>query len=312
MHVKQPCVSRVFFAGCACLLVHSSADAAEYGFSTYGLGSSAFSAGVTPPPGTYVTEALSTFRGNLGTTVTFGDDTLNPGAKATLFSSATNLLHVPQMKILGGNIGLSVTVPVNWVDYSATLGGPIGASRSVDGWGIGDVVSRFQLGWTYGNLSHLIYVQAVAPTGHWEQGFQPITGLYRPGVDVGGAFTWTDKRTKLQLNGTAGFTFNFENTATNYQSGNEFHFEWAAGMEISPGLIIGVVGYDYRQLNGDSGSGDIVGPFKGRVDAIGPGLSYTTLVGTTPVVLNARHYQEFNGVDRFHGNSTILSTTIRY
>jgi hypothetical protein len=81
---------------------------------------------------------------------------------------------------------------------------------------------------------------------------------------------------------------------------------------LSPGLVIGVVGYDYRQLNGDSGSGDPLGPFKGRVDAVGPGLSYTTLVGTTPVVLNARHYQEFNADNRFHGNSTIFSTTIRY
>src|SRR5262245_10460053 len=30
-------------------------QAAEYGFSTYALGESAFSAGLTPPPGTYVT-----------------------------------------------------------------------------------------------------------------------------------------------------------------------------------------------------------------------------------------------------------------
>jgi hypothetical protein len=58
MYVKQHCVSRIILAGCTCLLVHSSVDAAEYGFSTYGLGSSAFSAGVTPPPGTYVTEAV--------------------------------------------------------------------------------------------------------------------------------------------------------------------------------------------------------------------------------------------------------------
>jgi len=134
-----------------------------------------------------------------------------------------------------------------------------------------DVVSRFQLGWHGGGFSHLIYVQAVAPTGHWERGFAPITGLYRPGVDTGWAFTWTDSTKKLQLNGSTGFTFNVENTATNYQSGNEFHFEWAAGLEFAPGLMIGVVGYDYRQLSGDSGSGDVLEPFKGRVDAVGPG-----------------------------------------
>jgi len=312
MYLKQRCLPPILYVGCACLIMPSSASAVEYALGTYGLGSSAFGAGVTPPPGTYVTEAVSYYNARVGTTITFGDDTLNPGAIARIFFEATNILYVPERKLFGGNMGLSLTVPVAQVDYEATLGGPLGGFRTVNGWGIGDVVSRFQLGWQNGGFSHLIYVQAVAPTGHWEQGFSPITGYYRPGVDTGWAFTWTDSKKVLQLNGTAGFTFNVENTATNYQSGNEFHFEWAAGMEIAPGLMIGVVGYDYRQISNDSGSGDRIGPFVGRVDAVGPGLSYTTLIGTTPVVFNMRHYQEFNGENHFHGNSSIVSLTVRY
>ena len=46
----------------------------------------------------------------------------------------------------------------------------------------------------------------------------------------------------------------------------------------------GVVGYDYRQLNGDSGSGDVIGPFRGR-----PGLSYTTIIDKRPVTFNLRY-----------------------
>jgi hypothetical protein len=57
-------------------------------------------------------------------------------------------------------------------------------------------------------------------------------------------------------------TFNFENTETNYRTGNEFHFEWAIGREIATGLVLGIVGYDYRQLSGDSGSGAALGPPK--------------------------------------------------
>ncbi len=143
-------------------------------------------------------------------------------------------------------------------------------------------------------------------------GFSPIVGLHRPGIDTGWAFTWTDPTKKLQLNGATGVTFNFENTAQDYKSGNEFHFEWAAGIEFAPGLLIGVVGYDYRQLTGDSGSGALLGPFKGRVDAIGPGLSYTTLVGSTPFILNVRHYQEFDAHNRWEGNMTMFSGTIRF
>jgi hypothetical protein len=312
MYTKQRCLSRILFVGCACLTIPSSASAVEYALGTYGLGSSAFGAGVNPPPGTYLTEVYSGYIARVGTTITFGSDTLNPGATAKIFFEATNLLYVPERKLFGGTMGLSLTVPVAKVDYEATLGGPFGGSRTVNGWGVGDTLSRFQLGWQDGNFSHLIYVQAVAPTGHWEQGFSPITGYYRPGVDTGWAFTWTDSTKKLQLNGTVGVTFNVENTATNYQSGDEFHFEWAAGIEFAPGLMIGVVGYDYRQFTGDSGSGDLLGPFKGRVDAVGPGLIYTTLFGQTPLVLNLRHYMEFDGHDHFQGNSTIFSSTIRF
>ena len=38
------------------------------------------------------------------------------------------------------------------------------------------------------------------------------------------AFTWEHSPSKLPFNGTPGFTFNFEKTATNYTSANEFHW----------------------------------------------------------------------------------------
>ena len=287
--------------------------AAEYALSTYGLGGSAFGAGVTPPAGTYVTTAAGNYSGEIGTSVSFGGVTLNAGAKLDFFSSGLNVLYVPERKLFGGNLGLSVTVPVNHTDIDATLAvGPFSVSREVDGWGLGDVVTRAQLGWQQGELSYTLYVQAVAPTGRYETGFFPITGLNRPGIDAGGSFTWTEKASKLQFNGTAGFTFNFENTATDYNSGDEFHAEWAVGHEFSPGLVVGIVGYDYRQVTADTGSGAKLGSFEGRVDAIGPGLSYTTLIHEMPSVFNLRYYHEFNAKNRWEGDSIVGSGTMRF
>jgi hypothetical protein len=76
--------------------------------------------------------------------------------------------------------------------------------------------------------------------------------------------------------------------------------------------VLGVVGYDYRQLTGDSGSGAVLGPMKGRVDAIGPGISYTTLIEGMPVIVNARHYDEYSVVKRWDGGLTIISATVRF
>lgn len=247
------------------------AHAVEYAFSTYALGESAFSAGVTPPPGTYVSAVAGFYSGKIGSAVEFGTVILNAGAKADLFSGGLNVLYVPNEKLFGGNLGLSVTIPFGYVNYDSTIGvGSAAIFREVNGWGFGDVVPRVQLGWQQGEFAHTVYLEVITTTGFWEKGFEPIVSLNRTGIDTGWAFTWTDKQSKVQVSGTAGFTFNFENTATSYQSGDEFHWEWAVGLECMKGLVCGVVGYDYWQITGDSGSGAKLGSFEGRVNAVGP------------------------------------------
>jgi hypothetical protein len=305
--------SRALVAGCCLAAASANGNAAEYGFSTYGLGESAFSAGVTPPAGIYVTNLYAYYEGEINKAVSFGGVTINAGAAAKAFSTGINILYVPDSKIFGGNLGLSVTMPVGHVDVAANVTiGAATAAASTQGWGLADIVPRAQLGWQSGDFAHTIYVEVITPTGFWKPGFEPIIGFHRPGIDTGWAFTWVDKPSKIQLNGTAGFTFNFENTATNYQSGNEFHWEWAIGREVTQGLVLGIVGYDYRQLERDSGPTAIASTIKAQVDAIGAGVSYTTVIDKTPVIFNLRHYQEFNGKDRFEGNSTLGSATVRF
>jgi hypothetical protein len=289
------------------------ATAAEYGFTSYSLGQNAFGAGVTPPAGTYVTTAVGLYTADIGRGVSFGGVTLGAGAHIEFWSSAVNGLYVLEHKVLGGNLGISATVPVGRISIDAMVtAGLLTAQRSTEGGGLGDIVSKVQLGWQRGDFSHTVYIQGVAPTGRYETGFNPIIGLHRPGIDTGWAFTWANKATQLQLNGALGITFNFENTATDYKTGNEFHFEWAIGRELGPGLVVGLVGYDYRQLTGDSGSGAVLGPFKGQVDAIGLGASATTLLGAMPLIMNIRAYREFNAEHHWEGYSSMASATIRF
>jgi hypothetical protein len=149
----------------------------EYALTTYALGESAFSAGMTPPPGTYVTTVTGYFSGELGGgTASFGGVTVNAGAKADIFSTAVNILYVPDRKVFGGNLGLSMTVPALWVDYRAGVEVQSqGFSRNVSGWGMGDVIPRVQLGWQRGDFAHTVYLEVITPTGFWEPGFSPIT-----------------------------------------------------------------------------------------------------------------------------------------
>jgi hypothetical protein len=84
------------------------------------------------------------------------------------------------------------------------------------------------------------------------------------------------------------------NTATDYQSGDELHFEGALNEHFPFGLATGVGGYYFQQLTADGGSRDRVGAFRGRVTAIGPFLSCTIKAGTQEVTLSGRWFHEFD------------------
>jgi hypothetical protein len=188
----------------------SVASADEAGFSSYGLGGSAFDAGATPPPGTYLTFGSGFYSAKIGGDVTLGNVTLNAGAHVDFFQAFVSGLYVPDRKILGGNFGLSVTVPVGHISMRADVSVPPlpAIERETSGWGLGDVATRAQLGWQSGEFVHTAYVQVVAPSGRCEIGFKPDIGLNRPSIDTGWGFTWTEKTSKIQINGTVGVTFN--------------------------------------------------------------------------------------------------------
>ena len=184
--------------------------------------------------------------------------------------------------------------------------------RSTEGAGLGDIVPKVQLGWTRGDFSHTAYIQTVTSTGRYEPASIPSLRLHLPGIDTGWAFYVDRQDYKLQFNGAVGVMFNFENTDTDYKTGNEFHFEWAVGGELLPGLVFGLVGYDYRQLTGDFGSGAHLGPFKGSVEPSAWASAAPPWFTKRPSFSTSGTYREFNADNHLEGNSTVGSVTVRF
>ena len=152
----------------------SEGNAAEDAFTSYPLGVLAFGAGITPPPGIYVTDAISFFSGNVGGNFDFGGRTFNSGVKADIFLDSTNILLVPQGKLLDGYFGASVTVPAGYVKYDASASGVrVEISSETSGGGWGDMNLQFQLGWDGEAFSHTIYLLGVIPTGRYDTCFSP-------------------------------------------------------------------------------------------------------------------------------------------
>jgi hypothetical protein len=126
-------------------------------------------------------------------------------------------------------------------------------------------------------------------------------GLGHGAVDWGAGYTYLNPSTGREFSAVGGFTYNFENPDTNYQSGIDFHLDWGAAQFLSKQFFIGAVGYTYQQVTGDHGTGDVIGDFKSRVFGVGPQVGFLFPVGDRQGYLNLKGYKEFGAENRPEG-----------
>jgi hypothetical protein len=71
-------------------------------------------------------------------------------------------------------------------------------------------------------------------------------------------------------------------------------------------LSVGVIGSHYQQITGDSGEGATLGPYKGRVTAVGGTIGIDFEVGQIPVSTRAKLLREVEVENRFRGTISFL------
>jgi hypothetical protein len=292
------------------------AQAAESATGFYLLGSKTSMAGFIPPPGTYVSNASYYYSGSSDVELNIGGIDLTGGIDADAYINMPTALWVAPGKVWGGYVALSTTAVIGWKDVSAgaTLSGPGGGSVSVniqdDATHFGDPVLGAALGWHEGNWHWNIGALLNVPIGYWEKGDITNIGFNRWAGDVTGAVTWLDMKSGVELSGAAGFTFNAENPDTDYKTGTEFHLEAAAVQNFSKSFGIGINGYFYDQVTGDSGAGARLGAFEGRVAALGPVVNWNFEIGKVPVSASFKYFHEFDVKNRLEGDSGFFTLTM--
>jgi hypothetical protein len=89
------------------------------------------------------------------------------------------------------------------------------------------------------------------------------------------------------------------------------HLELAGKQHLPNHWSMGLVGYWYEQLTGDSNNPEILGDFKGRAIAIGPEISYQFMQNPKrPVTIDLRWYHEFEVKNRLEGDSVYLTISV--
>ncbi|MGY2338555.1 SphA family protein [Pseudomonas sp. SDO5532_S415] len=242
-----------------------------------------------------------------GGRTTFGLD-----AKADLlFAFPTYTFAEP---LLGAQaaIALGAAVARSEANVDVTLTGPRG--RTFSGGtddslkGASDLYLLGTLKWNQGVHNFMVYSMGNIPVGAYDPDRLVNIGLGHASLDAGGGYTWFDK--KNEFSAVAGMTYNWENTDTDYQNGIDAHLDLSASHFITDQTHLGLVGYVFHQVTGDSGSGAVLGDFKSKVSAIGPQAGHFFKVGKTLWYTNLKGYYEFDAKNRPEGWNAWLTLVV--
>src|SRR4029453_15840462 len=174
----------------------------------------------------------------------------------------------------------------------------IGGSRTDVVWGFGDLVPQFNLRWNKGVDNYMVYITGDIPVGAYDPNRLANLGIGHWAIDAGGGYTYFNPQTGHEFSAVLGFTYNFVNPSTQYQSGVDMHLDWGVSQFLTKQWQVGLVGYLYQELGCDSGSGDRVRRFRSRVVGVGPQVGYIFPVGDMQGYLNLKAYGEFANENR--------------
>jgi len=307
----------VLFIGLATASLFNVANAGEGGTSHIMPGANATLVDLPPTsPGGFFKPMYINYRGDASAKVPTA-----AGVVANLNAEANTL-------VLGGGYGLEQTIlggahysvaaflPYTWLSISgnsAALGG-LQVQNSVSGFSDLTVVP-VMLAWKSDNWQYDFLMPVYAPTGSYEVGRLGNTGLNYWTFDPMVGVAYTNKQSGFNAMLQAGYAMNTENPDTDYQSGSLMHFDAAIQQILPVGsgfLTLGAEGFYFDQVTCDSGSGAVLGCFKGKTAGLGPVLGYIQPLGTDSLAVELKWLAETDTKNRLEGDYVWLKAAYKF
>ncbi|MBU3622004.1 transporter [Polynucleobacter sp. CS-Odin-A6] len=289
---------------------------ADEGGSAFWLsGQYASMAAVPSSPGWSLVTMPYIYSGNADKSKTFQNGkSVNAGLSTRESIVLFQLGYSSEEKILGGQpyIGVGWGPGANSTSAFASINAnrSVELNRSNSVVGSQDIYPLASLSWNKGNNNFMTYLTGDIPVGTYNPDSLATIGLGHAAIDTGGGYTYLNSATGLEFSGVLGATYNWMNQQTNYQSGIDSHLDWSVSQFLSASWQVGIAGYVYYQLTGDSGSGNKVGAFKSQIAAIGPQIGYLFNINKKQAYINVRAYKEFWAQNRVEGYAAIATISI--
>ncbi len=235
-----------------------------------------FAMAAFPEPGTYFNNFFAAYQDTTSQTGTLLE---MPG-----------VMHVTNQKFLEGQfiVGFFPALMIS-KDHSGT-----NSNARV---GLGDFyLVPGGLSWNLDNFSALLFEGIVMPTGYYHQ------GDFNTGRNY-----WTFDHNLLttfkipgdnELSIGIGYMNNLRNPATDYQSGDEFHFDYTVGHYFTSMISFGITGSYYQQVTKDQAPAEIITSPPGEAASIGPVVMYAPRINNQDIAISLKWLREFNATGR--------------
>ncbi|MBF0273381.1 MAG: transporter [Magnetococcales bacterium] len=283
------------------LTLTSRADAGEQGHYVHGV--EGIKAATLPPPGVYwrwynVLYQSTALQDNNGKEVPVGLD-------LDVFASVNRLIWMTPHKVLGADYGMDILVPLVNTDLDLN-----GVGVESDKFGLGDIaIEPLLLGWHGANWDASTALGFYLPTGSYNR-LNPAS----PGKDfwttmftLGG--TWyPDAKKEWSMSLLTRYETHSKKDETDVRLGDDFHFEWGIGHQVTDLVELGVAGYGQWQLTDDKGTG-VTWNRNDHDQVFGIGPELVTAIPALKMSVSLRGILEFGAEDRPEGSIVTMTLT---
>jgi len=243
------------------------ADAAENGVSVYPAGVETIMPGKMPGAGDSLFLEFNNFY-EANSLAGAKGQSLVPGFHLRVAAVAPKFIHNWGVHALGGDLVSSLALPIVYEHLDAPFGKAEKVGLSNPDIGVGAVAYvKGSWHWWYG-------LDVYTPGAQYHQGDLLNVGQHYFATAPEAAFTWLPQAGRSELSSKFQYIVNFTDPATDYRSGREFVWEYAAMEKLTRNFAAGVNGDYYQQTNEDRQNGAVLAGTRARSVAIGPELKY--------------------------------------
>jgi len=240
---------------------------------------------------------------------------VNTDVDIDAFYSLLNGYYVHDLPSIGARLAVGGYLSVGYARLQTEIQPAIlpPFSDDTDRFEFGDLgLVPFSLYWSVGPVAFNVYEMIIAPTGQYDERDSLNIGRNYWSFDTIAAATWFIEKTSTDLSAALGIMANSRNPDTEYRTGTEFHLDFMVNQFLVESLAIGFHGYYYEQVEGDSGSGAVLGDFKGDSVGIGAALLWIPAFAEGRVLATMKWLHDVEASNRIEADYAVAELVVTF